>query len=173
MGEQRTASSERETGGLFVQGLGHEVAVVVGEAAAAVEVDGGIAVVDFEVKDLGAMISGGLFGKLEELRANSLLAVPGFDEKLVNPGASAAVFEAVVEADDQVGDGSGIFPHDKGDAVDGILQEFGQIGADGRFVEGLFPGIVELHVAHQDEEDFEIGKRGLGGGGGHGFSNHV
>jgi hypothetical protein len=141
---------------------------VVGEAAAAVEVDGGVTVVDFEVEDFGVVFAGGAFGEIEELGADSLSTVGGFDEEFVDPGAFAAIFEAVIEADDEVGDGRVILARDVCDAVNGILEEFGEVGADGGFVEGFFPGVVELHVAHQEEEGFEIGWGGLGEGEGHG-----
>jgi hypothetical protein len=134
---------------------------VVGEAAAAVELNGGIAVVDFEMEDFGVVVAGGLLRQVKELGANSLSTVGGLDEEFVDPGTFAAVFEAVIETDDEVGDGSGILPGHVGDAVDRILQEFGEIGADGGLVEGFFPRVVELHVAHQEKEGFEIGERGL------------
>jgi len=141
--------------------------VVVGEAAAAVEFDGGVAVVDFEVEDFGAMFAGGGFGEIEELGANALPAVGGFHEEFVNPGAFAAVFEAVVEAEDQVGDGGDLFAHYIDDAIDGILQEFGEVGADCGFVERFFPRIVKLHVAHQREQGFEVCGSGERDGDGH------
>ena len=69
------------------------------EAAAAVEFDRWVAVVDFEVKEFGVVSAGGGLGKIKKLRADSLSAVGGFDEEFVNPGSLAEVFEAVVEAD--------------------------------------------------------------------------
>ena len=141
--------------------------MVVGEAAAAVELDGGVAMVDFEVKDLGVVLVGGLLSEVEEQGANTLPTMGARDEELVNPGAFATVFEAVIEADCEIGDRGFDFPHQIDDAVDGILQKFGEVGAHRGFVEGLFPGIVELHVAHHREECLEIGGGGFSDGEGH------
>ena len=43
--------------GLLIQRLGHQVAVVIEKAAAAIEFDGGVAVVDLEVKEFGMVLS--------------------------------------------------------------------------------------------------------------------
>ena len=150
-----------------VQGLGHQVAVMVGKAAAAVELDGGVAVVDLEMKDFGVVLGGGLFSEVKELGADSLPAVGGFDEEFVDPSPFAAVFEAVIETEDQIGNGGEVITNEIDDAVDGILQEFGEVSADGGFVEGFFPGVVELHAAHHLEKRFEVGERCLGEGDGH------
>ena len=140
---------------------------MVGEAAAAVEIDGGVAMVDFEVEDLGVVLARGLLGEVEELGANSLPTMRPFDEEFVNPGAFATVFEAVVETDHKVGDWRGIFADEVDDTVDGILQKFDKVAANRGFVEGLLPRIVKLHVVHHREEGFEIGGGGLGDGKGH------
>ena len=118
------------------------------EAAAAVEFDGWVAVGDFEVEEFGLVFAGGGFGEIEELCANSLSAVGSFDEEFINPGAFAAVFEAVVEADHEVCDWRELFANDIDNTVDGILQKLGEICAESGFVEWLGPGIVLLHVAH-------------------------
>jgi len=142
---------------------------MLGKAAAAVKLDGGVAMVDFEVEDLGAVLAEGAVSEVEELRANSLPAMGALDKELVDPGAFAAIFEAVIEADHEIADGARILADDVDDAIGGILQEFGEVGANGGLVEGFFPGIVELHVAHHHEEGFEISEGGLGDGDGHGF----
>src|SRR5579883_6373 len=113
------------------------------------------------------MLTGGALGLVQELSANSLSAMAGLNEKFVNPGAFATVFEAVIEADHQIADRCRDFTDDISDAVKGILQELGEIGANGGFVKGFFPRIVELHVAHHREEDFEIGEGSLVDGYGH------
>ncbi len=143
-------------GRLFVQGFGHEVAVVVEEAAATVEFDGGVAVVDLEVEEFGVVFARGGIGEIEKLGADSLSAVGGFDEEFVDPSAFAAVFEAVVEADHEVADWRGFLADDVDDAINRVLQKLGEIGAERGFVERLRPGIVRLHVAHHWEQRFQI-----------------
>ena len=118
------------------------------EAAAAVEFVGGIAVIDFEVQKLGAVFARGAFGQFQELRANSLPSMRGCDEEFVDPGAFAAVFEAEVEADDQVGDGILVFADEIGEAEVGIVEKLVKIFADGGFIENFGPGIVALHLPH-------------------------
>ena len=130
------------------------------EAAAAVEVDGGIAAGDFEVEVVGSVLAGAGFGQVEELGANSLRAVRGQDKELIDPGAFAAVFETEIEADDEVGDGGVCVERQVDDAVEGIGQEFEEIVADGSFVEGFGPGIVDLHLLHEKENGIEIGGGG-------------
>ena len=147
---------------LFVESFGHQVAVVIEETAAAVEFDGGVAMVDFEVEDFGLVFAGDGFGEIEKLRADSLSAMGGFAEEFVNPRAFAAVFEAVVETDHEVADWRGFFADDVDDAVERVLQEFGKICAERGFVEWLRPGIIFLHAMHHDENGFEIGESGLG-----------
>ena len=142
--------------------------MVGGEAAATVKFDRRVAVVYFEVEDFGAVLAGGLFGEVEELGADSLPAVRGLDEEFVYPGADATVFEAVVEADDEVADGGGIFADDVGHAVDRVLHEFDEIGADRGLMERFFPRIVTLHVAHHLENGFEVSDSGLVDRDGHG-----
>ena len=125
---------------------------MVDEAAAAVEFVGRIAVVDFEVQELRAVLARGFFGKVEKLRANSLPSMGGFDEEFVDPRTFAAVFEAEVEADDEVGDGILVFADDVGETEVGIVEKFVKIFANGGFVKRFGPGIVVLHVAHQLED---------------------
>jgi len=85
-----------------------------------------------------------------------------FDKEFVNPGADAAVFETVVKTDHQVTDGGRrVFAHDKGEAIDRVLQQLREVGADGGFVEVLFPRVIELHKAHQFEKGFDVGEGSL------------
>ncbi len=79
--------------------------MVVLEVAAAVEFDGRIAVGDFEVEVVSGVLAGRGFGEVEEVGANSLSAMSGQDEELIDPGAFATIFETEIEADDEVGDG--------------------------------------------------------------------
>jgi len=137
---------------------------VLRKTAAAVEFDGGVAVVDLEVQEFCVVLARRSLGKIEKLRANSLSAARGFDEEFVKPGAFAAIFETVFEADNQITDGGGAFPRDIGDAVDGIFEKFGEIGAEGGFVEGFGPGIIELQMAHHFEQGLEIVGGGLRAG---------
>jgi hypothetical protein len=141
--------------------------VVVLEAAAAVEVDGGIAVGDFEVEVVSGVLAGGGFGQVEELSANSLSAMSGQDEEFIDPGTFAAIFETEIEADNEVGDGSVCVERQVDDAVDGIGQEFVEIVADGCSVEGFGPGIFDLHLAHEKENGIKIGGGGRTSGDGH------
>ena len=67
--------------GLFVQVFGHQVAFVFDEAAAAVEFDGGVAVTDLQVKELGLVFAGHGFGKLKKLRADSLSPMSCLNKK--------------------------------------------------------------------------------------------
>ena len=74
--------------------------------------------------------------------------VGGFDEQFVNPSTLAAIFQAEIEADDQVGDGSVLLADQINEAITRIVQKFGEIVSNAEFVEGLGPRIVFLHVAH-------------------------
>jgi len=154
--------------GLFIQGLGYQVALVVEEATAAIEFDGRVAMSDLEVKEFSVVLAAGGFGEIKKLRADSLSAVRNLDEEFVNPGAFAAVFEAVVETDHQIADWVKIFANYIDNTVDRIEEKFSEIRADHRLVESLGPGIVFLHATHHDENGFEIGGSGLGDGARHG-----
>jgi len=156
-GQQIAATRSQEAGGgevrfgmgrSFIEVFGHEVAVMVEEAAAAVEFDGGVAVGDLEVKEFGLVFAGSGFGEIEKLGANSLSAVGGFDEEFVNPRAFAAIFEAVVETNHEISDRRIFFPNKIDDAVGRILQKLGEGSADRGLVEGLGPRIGLLHEAH-------------------------
>jgi len=160
-------------GRLFVEGLGHQVAGVIREAAAAVEFDGGVAVSDFEVKEFGVVFARGGLGEVKKLGANALSAMRSFDEEFINPCAFAAVFEAVVEADHQVADRVEFFADDVDDAVTGILQKFVEIHADRGFVKGLRPWIVLLHMAHHQKQGIEICGSGTCDGDGHEMRGHL
>lgn len=114
---------------LLIEGLGQEETLLLREAATTVEVDGGIAVADLEVQEFYVVFERGAFGEIQKLRTNSLPTVGGLDEEFINPGAFAPIFEAVFKTDDEIADWGGVFPRYKSDAVDGILEEFGKIGA--------------------------------------------
>jgi hypothetical protein len=135
--EARGAMALFEPGRLFVEGFGHEVAVMIEEASTAVEFDGGVAVIDLEVKEIGIVLAGGGLGKVKEMRANSLSAMGRLDEEFVNPRAFATVFEAVVETGHQIADQRRLFTDKVNDAVRSILQKLGEIRANRRFVKGL------------------------------------
>ena len=149
---------------LAVEGFGQEEALVLEETTAAVEFDGWVAVVDLEVQEFCVVLARGTLGEIEKLRANSLPAVRGFNKEFVNPGAFAAVFQAVFEADHQITDRGDTFASDVGYTINWILHEFGKIRAERGFVEGFRPGVVELKMAHHLEQGFEVGEGGLGDG---------
>ena len=77
---------------------------MVHETAAAIEFDRAVAVVHFQVQKLGAVLTRNSFGKLEKFGANSLASMGRLDEKFVDPRTFAAVFQAEIEADDQIAD---------------------------------------------------------------------
>ena len=157
----------------MVEGLGHQVPVVVEEAPAAVELDGGIAVGDLEVKELGVVLARCGLGEIEKLRSNSLSAMRSLDEEFVNPCAFAAIFEAVVETDHQVADRRVFFADEIGDAVNRVFEKLGEIGADRAFVKVFRPGIIGLHVAHHRKQQFEICESGTGASEGHEKQCHL
>ena len=138
------------------------------EPTATVEFDGRVAVVDLKVQEFCRVLARGTLGEIEKLRANSLPAKPGFNKEFVNPGAFAPVFQAVFEADHQITDRGDTFASDVGDTINGILDEFGKIRAERRFVEGFRPGVVELKMSHHLEQGFKVGEGGLGDGNAHG-----
>ena len=84
------------------------------------------------------------------MRADSLPAMGRLDKEFVNPRSLAAIFEAVVETDHQIPDQRGFFAKKVDDAIDGILQKFGEIRADCGLLEWFRPGIILLHLAHHD-----------------------
>ena len=84
--------------------FGHEIALVVDEAATAVQFQCAVAVVYFEMKELGAVFARSGFSEIEELSANSLPSMRGVDEYLINPCAFTAILEAKVETDHQIAD---------------------------------------------------------------------
>jgi len=131
---------------------------VVDEAAAAVELDGGIAVADFKVQEPSVMRTGDCFGQVEELGSNSLPPVRGFNEEFVDPGTFAAILEAIVKADDEVPDGMAGIPNQMNEASGGVLKKLHQVGPDGIFVERLRPGVGILHLSHQNKERVEVGE---------------
>ena len=149
-----------EPGGLFVEAFGHQVTLMIEEATAAVEFDGGVAVGDLEMEEFGFVLARDGFGEVKKLCADSLSAMRSLDGEFVNPRSLAAVFETVVEADHQVADGHKFFSDEVNHAVNRIRQQLGQIRADRGLVEWLRPGIIRLHVAHHLEEEFEVSQRG-------------
>jgi hypothetical protein len=153
-------AAREETEKLEIEVLGHEIAVVIGEATTTIEFDCGITVIDLKVKDPGVVFARYAFGKVKETRADSLPTMSGGDKEFVDPGTFAAIFKAKVEANHQVADGRIFISHKINNAVDRILQEFDEVRANGGFVKGFFPSIVDLHVAHQAKQRFEVGKHG-------------
>jgi hypothetical protein len=137
---------------------------VVEEAAAAVEFEGGVAVGDFKVEEFGVVFAGGGFGEIEKLGANSLSAMGGFDEEFVDPCAFAAIFEAVVETDHEISHWLEFFADDVNDTTRGIRKKLGKTGVQCRLVKRLRPRIGLLHVAHQEEQRFEICESGASDG---------
>jgi hypothetical protein len=136
--------------------LGHQIAVVVNETVAAVEFVGAIAVVYFQVKEFGPAVARGSFGQVEELRADSLPTMGRFDEKLVDPSTLAAVFEAEVKTNNQVTHGGLLVADEINEATIGIVEELEEILADCSDIERFRPGIVGLHVAHEQEERVQV-----------------
>ena len=134
--------------------------MMIDEGATTVEFDGAIAVVHFQMESPRAVFTGDGFGEVEEAGANSLPSMGGFDEQLVDPGTFAAILQAEIEADDQVGDGSALLADQINEAIAWIVEEFGEIVSDAEFIKGLGPWIIVLHVAHQKKQGFEVGMVG-------------
>jgi hypothetical protein len=134
--------------------------VVIDECAAAVEFDGTIAVVHLQMESLRAVLARGGFREVQQPCANSLPSVRRFDEQFIDPGALAAIFQAEVETNDQVGEGSVILANQVNKATARIGKEFGKIFSYPGFVEWLSPWIIVLHVAHQEEQGVNVGKSG-------------
>jgi hypothetical protein len=134
--------------------------MMIDESATAVQLDGTITVVHFQMKSLCAVLARGGFRKVEQLRANSLPPMRRFDEQFIDPGALAAIFQAEVETNDQIGDGSAILADQINDAMARVEQKFGKILSYAGFVERLGPWIVVLHVAHQEKDGIDVGKSG-------------
>jgi hypothetical protein len=141
--------------------------MMVEETAAPVKFDSAIAVCNFEMERLGAMFEGGAFGQVQELGAQALTAVGRFDEKLIHPGAFAAILEAEIEADGQVGDGELCVASQVEEAIGVGGKELREILAHGDFIERLGPGIIGLHVAHEEQQAVEVGLKGKLDGNGH------
>jgi len=157
----------------LVEGLGHQVAVVVEKAPAAVELDGRIAVGYLEVKEFGVVLARCGLGEIEKLRSNSFSAMGSLDEEFVNPCAFAAIFEAVVKTDHQVADRRILFADEIGDAVNRIFKKLGETGPDRAFVKLFRPGVIRLHVAHHQKQQFEICQSGTGASEGHEKQCHL
>ncbi len=142
----------------MIEPLGHQVALMILETTAAVKFNGAVSMIDLQMERLRAMFTGGSFRKIKKLGANSLPAMSRFDEELVDPSTFAAVLQAEVEADDQVGNGSARIDRQKNQTKLGLVEKFDQILADDQFVKGLGPRIVLLHMAHQEEQGIKIGQ---------------
>lgn len=130
---------------------------MVDEAAAAVEFDGGVAVGDFEMKSLRAAFERGGFGEVEKLRGDAFTAVSGQDEEFVDPCALAAIFQAEIKTDGEVGDGDLPVPGKKNQAVDRIMQKLLEVMANDELVEGFIPRVVQLHLEHEVKQRADIG----------------
>jgi hypothetical protein len=147
--------------------LSHQAAVVVEETAAAVELDSGIAVSYLEMEGLPAKLERGRFGEVQKLSGDTLPAMGGLDEEFIDPGAFAAIFEAEIEADDEVGHRDLFVASQIDDAILRIAEKFREIISNDGFAEWNGPRIVALHVAHQGEQCIEVGGSGALDGDGH------
>ena len=139
----------------------------------AIEFDRRIPAIHLEMEDMRPGLARRPFGEPQGLRTDPLAAVGPVDEELVDPGAAAAVFQAVVEAQKDV-------PKRLGRGLAGIAEEPGlahQWRRDERFeilqhtgiVEGYRPRIVVLHGAHQSAQFGNIRTGGLTVAEGHGI----
>ena len=99
--------------------------MVVEEAAAAVEFNGRVAVVNLKMKEFGVVLAGHGFGEVEKLRANSLSSVRGFYKEFVDPSAFTTIFQAVVEADHQICDRGRLLPDNIDNATNRIHEKLG------------------------------------------------
>jgi hypothetical protein len=71
-----------------------------------------------------------------------------FDEQFVDPGTLAPILQAEIEADDQVSYGIVLLADQINEAITRIVQKLGEIVLNAKFVEGLGPWVVFLHLAH-------------------------
>lgn len=142
--------------GLRMQPLGHEVAFMVYEAATAIKLNCGIAVGHLQVEELRAVLERGPLGQLQQLRTDSLPSMRRLHEEFVDPGALAAIFQAVIEANCEIGDGLAAVRDQVDKPVEGIGQKLGKTRANRSFEEWLGPRIAALHLAHQGEYGFEV-----------------
>jgi len=122
---------------------------MVHETAAAIEFDCAVPVVHFQVQKLGALLTRNSFRKIEKLGANSLASMGRLDEKFVDPRAFAAIFQAEIEADDQIADRDLLIPGQIDRAIVSVAQKHAEILAQNDFVEDLRPRIILLHLVHQ------------------------
>ena len=134
--------------------------MVLGKATAAVEVDGRVAAVHFEVQCLGTGFARPVFGELEGRGADTLSAKTLFDEELVDPGAFAAVLEAVVEAEDDVADGTRGIADQPGEAEGRVVEHLPDAAKRAFLIERNGPGIVHLHGPHEVKQRFGIVRQG-------------
>src|SRR5579862_6880625 len=89
----------------FEDPLRHQVAMVIYETEAVIEFDGGIAVVYFQVDHGDAELFCLVREEFEHLRSNAASPMRTAHEEFIDPGAAAAVFQAVVEGHDDIADG--------------------------------------------------------------------
>jgi hypothetical protein len=147
------SSNEQEIKGesnktLDAYAFGHEVALVIDKTAAAIQLDGGIAVAYFEMQELGVVLGGNPFGKRQQFRANSPPSIGTRYEQLVNPGPLSAIFEAVIEADNEVGNRARAAPAEIDDPEDGVLQQLAKGVPHFGLIERFGPRIILLHLDH-------------------------
>ena len=74
------------------------------------------------------------------------------DEEFVDPGTFPAVLQTEIETDGEIGKRRFFIADQINDAIERILQQVQETCSDGRLVERRVPGIVLLHVAHQEKQ---------------------
>src|SRR5579863_993004 len=84
--------------------LRHEIAVMIFEALAAVKLNGGVAVVHFQMYDRQAKFSCLLSEEVEYLRPDAKAPVSSADKEFIHPCSSAAVLQAIVKCHHDVAD---------------------------------------------------------------------
>src|SRR5580704_14867278 len=84
--------------------LRHEIAVMIFKSCAPVELERGIAVIDFEVNHGSSEFLCLSCKEFQNPRADALSAIRTANEEFIDPRAPAAIFEAVVEGHHDVTD---------------------------------------------------------------------
>jgi len=110
---------------------------VVDKAAAAVKFYGWVAVAHLEMKEMRLVFEAGVLGEVEKLIADSLPAVGGRDEELVDPGAFASVLQTIIKANDEIPHWTVGIPRQIGKAIRGVVQKLQEIRTDCALDEGL------------------------------------
>lgn len=128
--------------------FGHQIAVMINEATAAIEFDRGVAVGDFEMKGVRAVFDRGGFREVEKLPGYSPPAMGWLDEEFIDPRAFAVILQTEIEADDEIGDRRVFIAGEEDESIGRILQQLQKIFSHDGFVRRLVPRVVELHVAH-------------------------